>query len=156
MDFNPGDLDLAIARTREEIDRLTHGLATLEEARRFLRDHPSLLPSPDGTRKRVRTEQPVGRFELKSEESNPVREGDLAGKTLLDAADVLLGENHNEPLSSQEIASHAISRGYRSTHPKNKDNDPAKIARSLRLMMERHPDRYENEGGKFRIKQEDV
>jgi hypothetical protein len=152
MDTDAEDLDLAIEKTKEEIARLTRGLASLEEARRFLRTLSDRLPLSNGTKKREHEEYRAPQFEPRIVRDELTEGHDLAGKTLLEVADILFEENDSKPLSPNEIVEQALSRGYRSTHPKNKENDPAKLVRSARIMMERRPDKYEFADGRFRPK----
>jgi hypothetical protein len=159
MDIDAEGLDRVIERTKEEIARLTRGLASLEKARasleearqvlRVLSDH---LPLSNGVKKREHEEHRAPQFEPRIIRNEPPEGHDLAGKTLLEVADILFEENENRPLSPDEIVTDALSRGYRSTHPKNKENDPTKLARSVRLMMERRPDKYEHADGRFHPK----
>jgi hypothetical protein len=153
VDIDSESLDLAIAKTKEEIARLEQGLSSLEKAKEFLRAHPNLMPSSNGTKRREHTERDAQQAELRLERPQSAGAYDLSGKTLLEAADVLFDENGNAPLDPDDIAMNALSRGYRSMHPKNKENDPAKLARSVRLMMKRYPKKYEQKEGKYRLKQ---
>ncbi len=159
MDIDSKNLDLAVAKIKEEISRwkqglssLEQGLSSLEEAREFLRVHPNLMSSSNGAKKRRRTERHAHQPGPQLERGGPTVGNDLAGKTMLEAADVLFSENGNEQLSPEDIVEDALSRGYRSTHPKNRENDPAKLARSIRLMMDRHPEKYERNEGKYCLK----
>jgi hypothetical protein len=156
MQIDPEIFETAIANTKDEIDRLKQGLATLEKAFEFLRDHPEFLPSSNGRGRRAIPERRPIQPAIQSEKIRTAEGHDLAGKTLIEAANMLLAEGDNALMSVEDIIDRALSRGYRSTHPRNKENDPTKLIRSLRMMMARLPNEYEwdEETGKVYRKHE--
>jgi hypothetical protein len=151
--INIDNIESAISETEAEIARLNRALAALREAAAFLRERAA--SHAEGSD--VMGEGRGVSANIPGSDTGPVRgaRNDLAGMTLVDAAARILEdatvEGREKGLEAAEIASRALRRGYRSTSFRNPENDPRKIATSIRVMLGRMPDRFVITEGRIRL-----
>jgi hypothetical protein len=154
MTINKENIDVAIAETEEEIERLTRALAALKEASAFLnsRSAPSSASSHQARNRKHRRGREIEEDPRPGTKAAP-SSGDLAGMLLPKVAEKVLEDaDEKEGLSADEITRRAIARGYRSSSFRNPTNDPIKIAKSIRVTLSKLSEIFEVKAGKIRLK----
>ena len=140
------------AAVRSRFEELQEEVSELEVAHRVLRryfgnDSLSIIPRlpPYGSETDVRDETIVTNHHASAEPAEPAP-GDLFGKSIREAARIVLGEIDSAEYG--EIARLALARGYRS-HKSGDDGE--KITRSFYETMRRNPSDFVQSGAVFRL-----
>jgi hypothetical protein len=143
------DLEARISRTKHDIAALQTQLVDLEKAAQLLR--PYFRPFALVSTHSIQAEPKASRLVTNIEQPT----GDLTGLTILEAAERILAESDGEYIDSEEIGRRALARGYRTSSGRNPEGDPAKILKSFAVIMRRNPDKFDRQGKRFCLKQQE-